>query len=243
MIGRLFTALKQSCRRRGMLGTIRYAGERLAHPLLELTPQRRRERRRREEADRAFDLRHGVDTGGYIQLKQFHLTNSTWVHGSPYVAVHPDDFVRLVGALAIRHQDFSFVDFGAGKGRALLMAQNYPFKRVIGVEFSTELIEIARRNIRNYQGNAPRRVEPELVCADALDYVLPDGPGVYFFFNPFDRDIMERVAARVARSYREQPRELFVLYSNPKHDGAWLRTGCFSTYAESDGYVIYRTGP
>ena len=240
MLGRIVSKLRKSFHRRGMLGTVRYAIGRLADPLLELTPARRRERRQRERADRDFDERHGVDTGGFIPLDRLRIPGTSWEYGVPYWGVDPQVFARLVGALDLRHEDFTFVDFGSGKGRALLLASLFPFKKVVGVEFSAELHEVARRNLAAYRGNRQKCREIELLCADALEYPLPDGPGVYFFYNPFDGEVMQRMVERVEETYRANPREVYVLYANPMRGDLWERSGCFRTLASNGDFAIYK---
>jgi SAM-dependent methyltransferase len=243
MFGRLLNKLRKSCQRRGVFGTMSYALRRAVHPLLECTPARRRQRRLKEEQDRAIDTRYGVDTSGIIQLKQLRIAGTSWEYGVPYWAIDPDDFARLVGALAIRHRDFTFVDFGSGKGRAVLLASELPFKKVIGIEFSPDLDRIARQNVSHFRSDRQQGREIELVCADALEYPLPDGPGVYYFYNPFEKEIMEGVVARIEQSYRERPREIYILYANPRHDDVWERASCFQKVAATGDYTIYRAGP
>ena len=241
MLGRILTKLRKSYHRRGALGTVRYSLERLAHPLLELTPSRRRQRRQREETDSEFDRRHGVDTSGIIPLNQLGIAGTNWEYGVPYWAIDPDVFLRLLGALEIRHQDYTFVDFGSGKGRALLLASDFPFKRIVGVEFSPALVQIARQNVRKFHRDSQQCRDIEPVCVDALEYPLPEGPGVYYFYNPFDREIMERMIARIEQSYRERPREIYILYANPMVGELWDRASCFRKVTANGDYAIYKT--
>ena len=241
MFGRIVEKLRRSYRRRGIHGTVRFAFDKLTQPLLELTPSRRKSRQLKEQQDREFDERYNVDTGGIIQLNKLSIPGSTWECGAPYWAIEPELFARLVGEPAISHRDFTFIDFGSGKGRALLLASEFPFKKVIGVEFSPELHEIAQRNIRTFRSERQQCREIELVCTDALQYPLPDGPGVYYFFNPFVKEIMEGVVARIERSYRERPREIYVLYANALFGEVWDRASSFRKIAATGEYTIYQT--
>jgi hypothetical protein len=52
--------------------------------------------------------------------------------------------------LNIDPRNFTFIDFGSGKGRVLLIAAGLPFKAVVGIEFSRELHEIAVQNISRF---------------------------------------------------------------------------------------------
>ena len=54
----------------------------------------------------------------------------------------------------------SFVDYGAGKGRVLLLAAQHPFAAVGGIEFAEELHDDAAMNIAQFprsQHEMPQR--------------------------------------------------------------------------------------
>ena len=52
---------------------------------------------------------------------------------------HPAaELVEILADLGIYYPDCVFLDLGAGKGRALLLASQFPFKRIVGVEFSIQ---------------------------------------------------------------------------------------------------------
>ena len=63
-----------------------------------------------------------------------------------YDPSNPEVVRGLISKLQIDYSRFSFIDFGSGKGRVLLVAAGFPFKEVIGVEFSRELHEVALKN-------------------------------------------------------------------------------------------------
>jgi SAM-dependent methyltransferase len=119
-------------------------------------------------------------------------------------------FELLLASLPIQPEEFTFVDFGAGKGRALLLAAERPFRRVVGVEFSAQLAEIARHNLERYIGPL-QCSDVDVVVADAVDFELPDGPVVAFFFNPFGESVMRVVAGNLARSVARSPRPVWVI--------------------------------
>ena len=96
------------------------------------------------------------------------------------------------------------------------MACEYPFKSIIGVEFSPALHSVAELNYRKYKSPTQRCRNIELLRLDAAEFDLPDGPLVLFMYNPFDETIMRRMAENVAASLRRSPRPLTVVYFNPK---------------------------
>src|SRR5580698_4756503 len=101
-----------------------------------------------------FDEHFGVETSGLIyELPSGHQHD---LHNNGYFAVAPSVFHAIMRAmleqLHLDFQRFRFVDLGSGKGRALLLASDYPFREIIGVELSPELDRIARANIARYDG-------------------------------------------------------------------------------------------
>ena len=114
----------------------------------------------------------------------------------------PSDLTRLV-----------FVDFGCGKGWAMLRAANYGFKRIIGVEFSPELIAIGQRNLQIYQVENRRLVRPTMHEGDAAQFEIPDEPCVAeYFFNPFSVEVASIVFERITASWRARPRPMYVIW-------------------------------
>jgi hypothetical protein len=203
--------LKKSIRRRGLWGTFTLCAWKISNFLGNwLLLSRYRARR----MDWEFDAKFGVDTQGIIELEQLQITSENLRHGTIYEQTKPADFEKLMSALKIRYEDFVFVDFGSGKGRGLLLAANYPFRRVIGVEFAAELHAAAQENIRRYYNPAQQCRNFELYYQDAIDFSIPRNRVVLYFYNPFNKEIMAKVLANIRRSLEEHPREVFILYCN-----------------------------
>src|SRR5260370_9926823 len=89
-----------------------------------------------------------------------------------------------MASLPIEFDKFTFVDLGSGKGRTLLMAAEYPFRRIVGVELIAELHRAARQNIREYRSPTQRCVQIDSVVVDAREFELPEEPLVLYLFNP-----------------------------------------------------------
>ncbi len=133
-----------------------------------------------------------------------------------------------------------FVDLGAGKGRALLLALAFPFAQIIGVEFAAELVQVARDNVRALREEQRSRIF--LVHADAVDFTFPPRPLVVFLFNPFGADILRSVVTKLTRDGRATPRPLFVIYINPVHIEIFLTQG-WSLHAPGETFAILRLNP
>jgi cyclopropane fatty-acyl-phospholipid synthase-like methyltransferase len=79
---------------------------------------------------------------------------------------------RALRYLGVSDRD-TFVDFGCGKGRVVHQAARRPFRRVIGVEISPVLAEVARNGLaaRRHQH---RCGSVEIVVSDVTQYRVPD---------------------------------------------------------------------
>ncbi len=178
---------------------------------------------------------------GYIHPTELTLNHPNQVHAVSYGASDPRDFRSAVASLPIDYANFVFVDFGSGKGRALLLASEFPFKRVIGVEFSEELHRIAEQNINHFSANERHCEDVKSICMDAVDYSFPDDDLVCYFCNPFDAALMTQVVANIRESLLRKPREIFILYYNAKESHVFDQADCFER-VETNGWIrIWRT--
>jgi SAM-dependent methyltransferase len=176
------------------------------------TPERRRQR----YGDAEYDWDHRVNTtsagvGWHNRL--------LGVFHSPYQPTEPDLFREMLEALKQQShsdlRDFVFVDLGSGKGRTLLMASDYPFRRIVGVELLPALHQAAQENLSRYRSESQKCFALESICADATEFPFPAEPMVLYLFNPFPESGLRRMMANLERSLREHPRALYVLYHNP----------------------------
>jgi len=154
------------------------------------------------------ERKFGVSTGGLIQPAELGVENADAVG---YKALEYEYLLWALPAIPFPAEDVVFVDYGAGKGRALAAAAAHPFRRVIGVEISGELVEIGRRNLARKRRRA-RHVE--IHHADAAAFAVPDDANVFFFFNPFGGATLAGVVEQIRQSWIAHPRDLFVIYFN-----------------------------
>lgn len=173
--------------------------------------------------DHPFDLEFGVRTSGLVAGRDLRSGHPHDRQATAYYGVAPSVFHRLVTRwrrMAVSPlQETTFIDVGAGMGRAVLLASQMPFRRVIGVELHPTLVRIARRNIAAWckagQAVAPLR----MVQADATEFDWPDGPACVFLFNPFGAVVMRRLLRALARAYANRAGQLDLLYVNNEQDG------------------------
>jgi len=228
--------VRRALRRRGIGGTMRLAGSTLLARVLPSVA-----RPAAAMAPSAFDVRHGVDTGGSIELDRLDIASPDAVHGVCYQATPPEIFAEIMGRLPIRHEEFTFVDCGSGKGLVLMLASEAPFRRIAGVEFASELHRVAERNLRVYRSPTQRCHDLVSVNADAAQYAWPEEPLVVYFFNPFRQPVMQAVLRRIEESLAACPRPIWILYYNPAQHGVFDASSCFERVATDVDYVIYKS--
>lgn len=147
-----------------------------------------------------FDEAFGVRTSGLVAGRHLKSGHRHDRHATAYFAVAPSVFQALVrrwqrsrptGAI----EDYSFIDVGAGMGRAVLLAAELPFRRVVGVELNPTLARIARKNLAVWRASGRAQAPTKIICNDAVDFRLPAGPCLAFLFNPFGAPVMRRLLA------------------------------------------------
>jgi SAM-dependent methyltransferase len=162
----------------------------------------------------AFDTRYGISTASELPLVEAGIPAERAVEGNGvYRPLWETEFHAALRRFRLSFEHFTFVDLGSGKGKVLFLAADYPFARIVGVEYSPELHAVAQENLRRYGSDRQRCRTLETVLADAVTYPLPAGPLICFIFNSFDPPTMRRVMRNLDReAARREP--LYVAYVN-----------------------------
>lgn len=166
--------------------------------------------------DQRFDRRYGTDTCGRIELSQLTVLSENREHGVYFESTPTAIFRFFLENLRIEFERFTFVDLGSGKGRTLMLASDWPFKCIQGVEFSLELHECATRNLSIYRSGSQRCHSIESVHADATQFDWPNTPLLVYAYNPFDEAVMTAVLRNLADSLKRAPRAAVLVYYNPR---------------------------
>ena len=240
-IARMSAKFQRGIQRHGVFGVVGVALERARYLAARLRPSTRAQILQSNQRARDFDERFGVDTRGNIHPTELAIDHPNQVHAAPYGASDPEDVRSAIASLSINCRDFAFVDFGSGKGRVLLIASEFPFKRITGVELSEKLHGIAQENINRFSGYKSGCTNVESICVDALQYPLPFDNLVCYFCNPFDATVMREVVSNIRRSFLQRPREILILYYNAKHPELFDREDCFERIRTNGWVVMWRT--
>jgi hypothetical protein len=237
-----FRKVATSLKRRGPIGTAIWLGDVLRRRLLYYRRGRdyvSRGGHAKKDVDDGFDDQYGVDTKGYVKLADLEIDTRSWVYGVDYQAVPAKFFNDILSRLQIRHEDFVFIDLGSGKGKPLLLASEFPFKRIIGVEFSQDLHRIAQQNIQNYKSDTQKCKNLESVCMDATKYPLPEEPTVYHLYHPFGEKVMSVMLDRIRASLEQHPRQVFLVYAYPAVHQLMDRAAFLKLIDSGESFRIY----
>ena len=109
----------------------------------------------------------------------------------------------------------TFLDLGCGKGRALLVASEFDFRDIIGVELSPSLAAIARANAALLAKQHPSRTAVRVLVADASTFPLPGGDLVVFLYHPFGPDLVRKVVESVDAALGAGGPSIYIVYYNP----------------------------
>ena len=158
-----------------------------------------------------FDQRHGAETSGHIPGEQLAGGTPSDLYNTAYWAISPSTLQDALERLPEPTEDFTFIDLGCGKGRALLVAAQFPFTQILGVELSHDLCTIARMN-----NVADPRVA--IYRQDAATAVYPEAPLVIFLYHPFLKRVLRRVLSNLERQRRRSPHPTYLLYANGRYE-------------------------
>jgi len=219
---------------RGTFGALRHYAAGLKDMLIDLTPQRRRSR----FGDIDYDFDHGVDTTWATVSLRTRLRE--WLSGGQYQPSEPQLFHDILRAVPAKLDGFTFIDLGSGKGRTLLMASDFPFRRIVGVEILVELDAIAQQNIARYGSKQQQCHAIESRPGDAREFAFPAEPTVLYLFNPFPEHVLRAVLANLHDSLLTVPRAVYVIYHNLVYEKTF--NGCMWLHPvhRTTQFAIYR---
>jgi SAM-dependent methyltransferase len=204
--------------------------------LSDSTPSKRKQR----YGDADYDWDHRVDTTAATVGWRSRLIG---LFHSPYQPTEPELFRRMLGHLEFDFPELTFIDIGSGKGRALLMAADFPFHRVIGVELLPELHRIAQENINRYLSPSQQCFDVQSVLADAREFHFPPGPLLLYLFNPLPEAGLRRLLEHLQQSLRENPRPIFLLYHNALLEPVLATNSTFKKLYGTNQFSLYRENP
>lgn len=186
-----------------------------------------------------FDRVHGVDTSGLLYANALATGHPNDVYSEGYYATAPSLFH---GAMVLWQQslygsavaDYTFVDLGCGKGRVLLMASDYPFSAIMGVELSAKLAAVARKNLVKWMRSPRACRDASVVEGDVLELPIPHGRVVLFLFNSFEAEVVRGLLERLGEMSRVRSAPIDLVYIHPEHDNMVRQTAGVEKLADEN---------
>ena len=164
-----------------------------------------------------FDRTRNIRTSGNVTLHAAGMRGEEQKDSEFYQPARPGHIRQALRELpADDLSEFSLVDLGSGKGRTLFVAAEFPFRQIVGVEFSPFLHEQAARNIHRFRTRRAACKDIVALHKNAIDFAFPDGKLVLYMFNPFGRETMQEVLDHLVASLRQHPRHVIVVLLWPR---------------------------
>ncbi|MEP9403349.1 class I SAM-dependent methyltransferase [Sphingomonas sp. VNH70] len=230
----IYETLRTKLRDRSLGEIARLTVVNLGAGLVALTPGARRQRR----AERAFDRRWGTDTATEVSVRGLGFTGAQLEQCHRYSASTEEMLRPAIERLGIDPADWHFVDYGAGKGRAMMIALQLGFGRVTGVELSAALCAVARDNLDRFRAQNADDAEVAVVEGDATAF-RPQGPRLLaYFYNPFGAQIMVEVRHMLESVRNAGGEGLHVVYANPEYGQVFEAPG-WRTVAAVTGVSVF----
>ena len=169
-----------------------------------------------------FDVEHGVATGGLLFAKKIRSGHSNDAQNTAYFGSQPSVFrtglhfwIAELRETGQHPRDYTFVDIGCGKGRAVMLASELPFRQVIGIELSPEMVTVAQANLAQWDSRPHLCRDLSVLQADVLEFRLPDSPTLLYMYHPFEADLFGRWVESLRATLPTRTAPLYLLYANP----------------------------
>jgi len=235
--GHTVSWVRKTFQSRGLIGALDYYLAGLGELVRDLTPSRRKSR----YGDIDYDFEHHVDTTwATVSLR---TRFRELLSGGQYQPSSPELFHTILQALPESAEGYTFTDLGSGKGRTLLMASDYPFHRIVGVEILDELHDVAVRNIARYRSESQKCFNIASYAGAAQGFMFPDEPMVLYLFNPFSEDVLRTVLDNLRESLNAVPRTVYVIYHNLVMEHVFRERAWLHPLQRTYQYAIYRADP
>ena len=153
-------------------------------------------------------------------------------HSTFYVPTPIIPFFKLIKSLQLPEAPV-FIDYGAGKGRAMILAAECGFSKIKGLEFSPSLCEAGQKNIQSYITKTGKDCF-ELIHTDVLTYHVKEEDNFFYFFHPFNEHILKQCLDNIHLSLEAHPRKAFLIYqSNHKDNTGFFHKDKFFKFSKT----------
>ncbi len=177
------------------------------------------------------EKKYRLNTIQLDRLKTISIKGENLKHSSIYQGCNYYILEKCFNYLLSINANKNIVDFGCGKGRAMVVAAHYGFDNITGIDFAKSLCNAAEQNIKSCKLLYPS-IEFKIICDDVANYKIKNSTNVFFFFNPFDEVVMLKVVKNILASLKEKLRKVYIMYVNPVHKEIFESAGFEEEYYE-----------
>ncbi len=187
--------------------------------------------------DEYYNRTQGLEVSGFYDPKDCEKNLDNKDFANFYQPVRYRPFNNLFSDLDIVPEG-RFIDIGSGKGKALVLAAEFGFKKIIGIELFEELNVVARENIKIFQDKNPqyRDVEFEVLDQDACTYEYTADDQIIFMNDPFSDEVMKPFMDQLIPVLKESKHKAYIIYKNngKKHFPNFYRLHEIADYLTRD---------
>jgi SAM-dependent methyltransferase len=163
-----------------------------------------------------FDKELGIETSGIVSAEDIHPDKHLASLIGPYIGSQPSIVRKGLSALGA-YEDYTFIDYGCGKGRVVVVAGEFPFQEVVGVELSAALAATARANAAKVALQFPDRPRINIIEANVSAFPLPPRMIACFNYHAFGPEIVAGIIRKFETALANHIRHMFFIYYNPVH--------------------------
>ena len=180
-----------------------------------------------------YEKQLGINTHSIVNLDNLTLAGEESDQNHHYQGASYYILFSIFEKLPKETRNFPLIDYGCGKGRALFVAEQCGFTNLIGVDIAKELIEDANANKAIYK-KKNQQSNIQFLFEDATKYQIPNDSQIFYFFNPFGEEIIQKVIDNIKSSLEVNPRKIYCIYLNPKYKAVFEKNGFEVFYTEKN---------
>jgi SAM-dependent methyltransferase len=198
-------------------------------------------------AEYLFDVRRHVRTRGFVRNELTLARLSVGGDSHYYQPIGLSPLRRLVGTVPVEPATTTFLDLGAGRGRAVILAAELGFGHVVGVELDADLAAEGNENLRRWRAGRHGRSfvgqTVEIVQGDAATCPLPKGPLLIALFNPFGPTTLRLLLEHLCVQRPGTTDPVYFAYINPVHEKTFEAFPRLVPHSRAPGWSVFRLEP
>jgi len=184
--------------------------------------------------DRWFDRKFSTDTSSPISHEDLDISDAEAKKSATYYISSPVRFVRyIIDKLEIDYREYDFVDIGCGKGRILMIASDYPFRSISGIELSQALCMTAKKNLQIYRSPKQKCHNVQVHHMNATELPKSIENTVFYLYHPFEVQILTSVLNNVKSAFHNTDKMVWIIY-------IWSQVTSLSSLFEEFGFKRFR---